>query len=84
MQSLLGLVFFFAMGVVWVAGNIHIRNRCLRRLGRPKPANRDWDFSHNFPFREYDRAERRWLAAIIITAILLGLLSSVFLNGAFS
>jgi hypothetical protein len=81
MQQLLGFFTFIVATTVWIAGNMHLRNRCLRRLGRPKPTKRDWVLSRKFPIGEYDPSERRWLALIVITTIVLGLVGSGLLNG---
>jgi hypothetical protein len=75
---------FIVTGAVWIGGNRWLRNRCFRRLGRPKPPNHDWVFSHNFPIKEYDDSERLWFVAIVICSIMLGFLSSGLLNGILS
>jgi len=82
-QTVLALLALATAALVWIGGSYMVRDHCLRRLGRPKPLTFDLDFSRNFPFRDYDAAERWSQLVIGLVTMGLGLLGSALGNGVF-
>ena len=82
-QHILGVAIWGLAGVVWIVGGLSVRDRCLRRLGRPKPLNFDLDMSRVFPYQDFDASEWRRLLLILaislaLTFLGLGLVDDVF------
>ena len=83
LHHLLGLSICGVAAVVWIVGGLSVRDRCLRRLGRPKPLHFDLDFSRTFPYQEFDAGEWRRLLLILGVVVVLAFLGLGLMDGAF-
>jgi hypothetical protein len=81
-QQFLGFLVLVAAGLVWLGGGSRVSLHARKRLGRFNRLNFDLR-SRYVPIRELDKRERRWLLLLYIVFVVLGLLGTGLLNGAF-